>query len=434
MEMLADRFRPDSAWTTKIIVSPQLRENESHLVSIMRRSRELRDDPVRLFELQAEMANEVVHLQQSERAYRSQTEAADSGTEGWSDPRLLADICRVLAHVIKVIGDGIAWRALDYDRVVLHELAFAPQSGHLSRDTVIQEATEAAMHLTETGELVVLTGITNFLRYGDFVSVSDEGIGVHEVKAGKGSAKSGRSTRQRGRTRDLIAFLERGERNVGSETYRLVRLRAKPKSHIPTVAKLCRIARSQGMAHGRLSDALAAEVIDVQIMAEQEEPGSHRFQDPFSQSGDAGLIHSMNHFGRFSPNVAPYSVFPFEDDDRVGAITGGLWLITYINQGNIVRCLRRRGLRVRVPTDDELRRGPKNLAPGQIKDHEFDNPIVISNGAATWLIPLGDIGRLAYEFIDEETFADAAEELLGRQAQREAFTYSAFEDEASLWD
>jgi hypothetical protein len=430
--LLDARYQPNLQRIIKIVADSRFRENSMRMINFMSRSREMQSDPGQLFQLQAEMASELLHLQSSEREFRN-TAAANPSKEERFELELAADVCRALAHTIKIIGDGIAWRALDFDRPLLHEIAFAPHAGHSSRETLIVETRSAGEHLVETGEYVILTAITNCLRYGDFISVAADSIGIHEVKAGKGSAGSGRATRQRRRTRDLVEFLRRGARATESGIYKLARLKCKPVSHLSAAADVCRSARGVGSAYARLSDALAVEAVDIQIMADRFEAGGWRLSDPFKQSPHAGAMHSLNNFGRFSPNIAPYSVYPLDDQDRVGAMSGGLWLISYINQGNVVRCLRRRGLWVRVPTEQELREGPTGLKPGEIARHELDNPIAISNGSATLLVSLGEIGRLAYEFIDEESFADMVQEHLSRPPEPALF-YAAFEDEAELWD
>jgi len=68
---------------------------------------------------------------------------------------------------IRVIGDGIAWRALDYDRASLRLLAEHAPVAAPQLDTGLANEVGALMELAKRYEIVVLNAITNFLRVGD---------------------------------------------------------------------------------------------------------------------------------------------------------------------------------------------------------------------------------------------------------------------------
>lgn len=430
--MLADAYRTDPRSITKVVAHPEYRRHEPYLVSFMARSRELRADPEKLLSLQAEMVREVIALQASQRDYQAEIDAGKLEHDQY-----VAAVCKQLALGIRQIADGIAWRTLGYDRTAIHALVCKPQTGHMQPETAAQEIEVAATHVAGTGEFVILNDLTNCLRYGDFTSVGPNAMGIHEVKAGLGAARSGRALTQRQRTIEVIEFLKSRERRSAENVQRLVRLRATPRGHAHELAGLIREVRREGSAHARLSDCLAVEVFDAELMAQAfadgRAPPDKAFHNPFAQSKDAGTFHSLQHFDKFSPNAAPYSVFPLPNEDCVGIMTGSLWLCTYFNRGNFVRCLRRRGLRVRVPTDEELKAAPR-FKPGELAAHELDNPIVIAGRSHVLLLSLGRVGQMIHELLDEESFADAMEEQLETAGSEEELVYAAFEDEASLWD
>jgi len=405
----------------------------------MARSRRIRSNAVEVFYLQVEMFRELLAME---------TEETDLKKRAGEQPRhasivgryeIAAAVCRQLALGVRQIADGIAWRSLGYDRAVVHELSFGelslrPHAAHLQPDTVQHEVAAAAAHVEGTGEIVILNNLTNSLRYGDFTSIGRDGdFAIHEVKAGKGSRKSGRATRQKRAAREVRDFIAKGERETRIGIQRILRLKTKPKNYLPALGDLISLARSKGSAHERLSDSLAVEVFDVEQMAQARDGSSGiRFNNPFRQSKDAAAFHSLDHFDKFSPNVAPYSVFPLADGDCVGLMSGELWLWIYINRGNLVRALKRRGLAVRVPSDDELKAEPK-LMPGELVRHELDNPIVVTNHSQMLLLSFGTLGQIIHELLDEECFADTVQEQLEMKLPP-ALTYCMFEDEASLWD
>ncbi len=384
------------------------------------------------------MGRELIAMQASQRGFEAQAEAHPRrDDQAVAELQLAAAVCRQLARTVKQIADGIAWRTLGYDRAALHELAFKPQSGHMELASAKQEIKAAARYLAQTGDMVILNDLTNFLRYGDFTSVGPGGIRIHEVKAGEGSARSGRASRQKKKTNQVVEFISRRERRADHGLEKLVKLEVKPISHLNALRHLISQARSHGSAHARLSDCLAVEVFDVEIMAEAFAGDrtliEDAFHNPFVHSADAVTFDSLQLFDKFSWNIAPYSVFPLSNEDCIGLMTGSLLRFTYFNMGNLVRCLRRRGLQVRVPTREELKAGPRWM-PGQVAEHELDNPIAVLGFSHALQLSFGRLGRMTDELLDEESFADATVELLKTAGDEQALIYDAFEDEASLWD
>ena len=439
--VLADRFRTDPRRVTKAIAHPQFLEYSPQLKAFMRRSREADGQPEQVLYLQAQMANALLGAEESQRGLKKDAKGAAGGDASHlTEIEAVIGVANRIAYVIRQIADGIAWRSLGYDRVMLHQLSLKPHTGHVELDVLLSEFTVAAEHLAGSGELVIINDITNFLRYGDLTSVGKKGITIHEVKAGRGAARSGHALKQRQRTMGVLEFLKSRERRSGENVERLVRFRAAPRGHAHELASLIREARREGSAHARLSDCLAAEVFDTELMAEAVHEGTAStkkcFHNPFAQSSDGGVHHSLQ-FDRFTPNLAPYSVFPLPADDCADIMTGALWVFTYFNLGNLRRCLRRRGLFMRIPTEAELAGAPRDLKPGQVRQHELDNPLLVTRGppGPVLAVSFAALGRMMHEFLDEESFADMMEESLdSADPNAETIEFSAFEDEASLWD
>ena len=429
--MLSEEFRPDPSKINKVIAAPQFREHQSALVSFMARSREQRADAEGLLQLQAEMANQLISLQDSLREFRRRIDAGDPDP----DVRRGADVCAGLAHVIKQIADGVAWRSLGYDRGSIRELAAAHQTGHMDTQTAISEMTAAAIHVVESGDLVILNDLTNFLRYGDLTIVSPDSVSIREVKAGKASARSRRARRQKARIEEVAQFIRTGERSIGQGKQRLLYLATPPAAHVRSLTPLIAEARAKGSAHARLSDALAVEVFSMELMAERGPPDAKTIHNPFSRSRHSIVVHNLEWFGRFAPNLAPYSVFPLRDADCVALMTGELWLSVYFNIGNFVRCLRRRGLDVRLPDEREVAGAPQNLRPGEISEHELDYPIEVTDRRKIILLSFAQLGRMEVELLDEECFANAVVELLATTPADEESLYTwSFKGEQALWD
>lgn len=372
------------------------------------------------------MAREVLHLQQVMTQLRKEAPSPeDMETQ---------DVCKGLIYAIKQIADSIAWRLLNFDRVVIHELAFAPQTGHLQLQAVLSELERAASHIERYDSPVILNDLTNFLRCGDLTIVTETAVLYDEVKAGRGSRKSGRAKHQRRRAEKVIEFINRRELETKDGRRRLVLVDVEPRSHIEHLGRLIVASNASGHAAARLSDAIAVDVFDVDKAAEAGSPREEDFNNPFRQSPYASTFSNFDHFGIFSPNIAPYSVFPIAPEQRVDLMTGRLLLFVYVNAGNFIRALRRHGLRARMPTKTELDQLPNNLRPGEIRANELRAPIMVANDTHTMLISMGELGRMGYELLNEESLADLLFAQLRDSGPEEESHYSAFRREWLLWN
>lgn len=435
-------YHKRSSLPPKILGDPQYLEHLPRLQSFMARSRQLRHQPRELLDLQVEMAGALLGWQESQT--RLEREAADySGQdpEFLEEHEIAAGVAKRLAYIVRQIADGIAWRALNYHRAALYQLASKPQTGHLSLESTAHELRFAAAHVETSGNPVIINDLTNFLRFGDYTSIGPDGVTVAEVKGGEASAKSRRARRQRRALDSVLDFLNAGIRETREGSHRIHLFRVPPKTHLPTVRQLIREAKHKGDAHARLSDSLAVDVLYSTLLAEitEDEATPRLFRNPFAQSSDASSSHSLELFDRFSRNLAPYSIYPFADEDCTDIMTGALWLITHFNHGNLVRCLRRRGLVVALPTPQQLD-AFSSMSHGERTRHEDDVAIWVyrANDPRRVHIYPALLGRVIWEFLDEESFADATEEILDQDpaevAVLPAYAVAAFEKENELWD
>jgi hypothetical protein len=315
----------------------------------------------------------------------------------------------------------------------MYQLALKNPTGHLDLESAARELAAAMAHADRTSDLVVINDLTNFLRHGDFTSVGAAGdVVIAEVKAGSGSARSGRATRQRHRLDDVLQFLKSGVRLTNDEAAVLFAHKTKLRTHLSAVGELIRGARKKGTAHARLSDCLAVDAWYMEMLYDEERIPT--FHDPFAQSTQAYSYHSFTVLKGFARNVAPYSVYPFPDKDCTDLMTGDLWLWTHFNHGNLIRSLRRRGVIARFPTDTQME-SYEQLTPGERKRREDEVGIQVRRpgGRAILTSSPGLLARLIYEYLDEECFADCVEEMLDRGAVGITM-FPAFQDETQLWD
>ena len=171
----------------RVIGHPTYQLACSEYRSLLTRSRAVRDDPQKLLELQGDLAEQLLGLEAAQRKQKTIAKDKDLSAEKLEEARWRLTVTRRLAHVIREIGDGIAWRFFYYDRAGLYQLARKPQVGHLDEASINNEMARAEAHVA-TGALVLLNDLTNFVKFGDITRRTDDGFKFIEVKGGKGSA------------------------------------------------------------------------------------------------------------------------------------------------------------------------------------------------------------------------------------------------------
>ena len=441
---------PNSLWrdptlqaipvSVRLLTDRQFEEHQDKLMSFLARSLDARNKPEELLELQAEMASFLLGAQGEQKRLEAELGESAVADRGHHDsPGVVVEVCKRLQGIVRQIADGIAWRTLRYDRPMLRILALKPPTGHMELASAKTEFIAAA-DVVETGELVVVNDLTNFLRYGDLTSVGEDGVTIIEVTGGPGAAKSGRKSRQKRKTENVLEFIRRGFQETDNGPQKIVDLKTEPVAHLDELRTIISEAWKRGAAQARVSDSLAVFAFDTIQMSELRAKGTNfsaLVRDPFEQSKESLTFDSLKHFGRFTHNVAPYSIFRLAYEDRFAIMTGRLWVVSSFNFGNLYRCLRRRDLLV-IPPREEGYAELEGLFPGEVAARELENPLVVSRGPPhpVLKIPMSMLARLFYELMDEESFADAVEEQLDLAGQEDVATFiqSGYRAEAQLWD
>ena len=425
----------DGQTISRVITHPIYRADSSTLSSFLIQSRAFRDDPAVLLQIQEYMAGMLLQQQASQRWLEAQ--AADTGTndDARAEARVGVAATRRLAHLVRQIADGIAWRFFEYDRVRLYQLALKPQTGHL--EPAIETEIHAARKHVARGVPVLLNDLTNFVKYGDLTLNLDGAIKIVEVKSGRGSGKSGHATRQWQRLTELAEFLNSESRQTGNGNHHLVRFKTEPRTHLSAVQNLIREARRQGNAHARLSSSVAVDVFHVEAAATTS-VGRRLLlnvrHNPFSQSKNVMTAHSLDLFYHFSPNRVPYALFPWPDDDCGDVLTGNIWIVSYFNWERLARTLKKRGLIVQELEAERLRRFT-GLPIGDQRLRGFEVGLAVGRpNSRPCIISFAEFARLAYEFLDEECVADTIEEVLDIGIPPGDLYFTGFSNEAVIWN
>jgi hypothetical protein len=269
-------------------------------------------------------------------------------------------LAQALRHAFLAVGDGIAWRVLDYERAAITVLArgtrVARFAGGVGLDTELRWIEQI---WSEEGRFALHNDLTTCLRHGDLtVPQPDKGrIGIYEIKTRPGANRS----RQDDRIASALEFLNTGH-YVGPDgrSARIHRLRQRYRTHLEQLRVLMRRARQRGFAAARPSPCLFTCAVDPHAIRGYDPSDRipellRRELDRHGWSTDgsrlftymAGLRRIRDRKGN-SGQVAPFTIFPLEPADIADLLLGQIDFITVLNANLLEVALTSGGIRAEV--------------------------------------------------------------------------------------
>jgi len=274
---------------------------------------------------------------------------------------------------LRVIGDGIAWRVLNYDRAALRLLAEHPPLSTPQIDVGLLTEVEELMRIAgEERDPPLLNAITNFLRVGDITIYDPESGSIKLVEVKSGAKRDSRSYRQGEHRSAVQEGLDSGIHSMGGVQIRKIMAARPLKTHVLSVEQAMREAEHHLGASRKFGDYLTVGVLATsRVLASVPEEKWSEIWGPVLervysvQKGPSdvllGQIDNLFAISHFSPNLAPYTVFPIEPRLRFALMTGDLWVISLLNISGLARWLEKRGWKAKVleptsrtPDNDEF--------------------------------------------------------------------------------
>lgn len=334
------------------------------------------------------------------------------------------------ANCLRAIGDGIVWRALAYDRAAVRCLSQNPHKAHVLTEGTLNELTAWSRQFDSSDGIPILNSLTNCLTTGDITLVRDDGsVEIVEVKSSK--TKSRRITRQKQRMQEVYELLNFGEGELENARVEVLQLDIFPENGLDEIRGLLQEAERSGYAARRLSNFLYVECIDIRAikeidgaLAELTATENRELADWFASKDFVALMSSSDIIS-FTPNCAPFPIFPFPSKTCIELLTQVKAYRTHFNFTALGREFERMGWVVE--------RNPQQLHEEQwsLETGFF----VLSKGGFHATVPGADIMRLQAETVRPKVLISQLEKL--RQMGPEATlpnTLVVYEGETQIWD
>ena len=419
---MSQHVYPDLERWGQVLASSEYRWGYQHLSALFRQTRAAGRDPQALYDVQA---NACARLFSFQKLRELATQA--------NNPVQLACANRLIL-LLKQIMDSVAWRVLGFDRVAVQLLAEHQQTGHLD-ETVLDDFQKARELVDQEGAIVLVNDLTHVLRHGDLTIIKGDQFEVMENKSGKASSQNRRATRQRRQLDDLHLFLQFGVRTTPEGNEYIIKVPGPVRTYHPTLAEAIRQAKKNPDRSQQtlLSDCLAVDVWWIQ------DQGPSTLEDPFPDVALSVTFSNLHILDKPTVGLAPYGIFPFDEEACFGLITRHLVVRTYLNLESLGARYRQQGLSLELAHPNEEERKRYLSAPiAERKQMNSDYGFIVRDEFGARHFPIDHFSPLALEFWQEGTLIEADRQLLQLDrslhlSSENTGFYVGFKDEKNIW-
>lgn len=400
------------------------------LEEVLNKSRSGEISAAKLLELQGKIAEKLIVIEKQINLFKKIADRSKQNNE-WRS----REIYKAQHRILKRVMDGVAFRFLNFNRPVLRQLVDHQQTGHLTQGFLVE--LEKAAYITEkTGFYVILNDLTNFLRYGDLTIISPEGYLMDEVKT-TGKARGN----QKKRLDTIIKNLNRGVYTIGNQSAQHVKVPGKPTHFFTQVEAI--INKSKGAPEGIIADRISPYLWVSSMYAPkmQEYYKSNGKLPPlpsypFHIRDISAPTNSLMFFGEFSPNIVPFTVFPFSVSNIVDLMTGQIQLKVVMSEKELIKSFQGKGWTLVMPNRRDLVSVYDADDINKIKQAVIDPRffITLKKGRFSYKVPREILLRVESEFLSVKSIVEESEFLMsGRYPKLTEMLTTSFQDESSVW-
>ncbi len=329
---------------------------EDYLIISKSRSK----NPMSLGNIQMSMLLGLVTFQNSTTIVRKKIRLSNDDKEK-EELNAQLSFFKLVVSIIKNIADGIVWRLFDYKRADIRAISDKKHhSGHIQSGKGLRKELEKWAYVFDSGKgIAFMNDLSNCLRIGDISIFQPNGdIIIEEIKAGEGAKKGSRILRQTRERKRVIEFLSERGGIVNNQKVEISSYDIPLKNMLKDVLKLINKAKKKGISYKKFGDYLIVECLDYNATLEYAESKVKNTKikikdkkEHLMKKWNKKMIRSMSNkdiIGEFCKNVAPYSIFPFPIDIRLGLMSGLIFLKSYLNLEEIIKMFERDGWTVEL--------------------------------------------------------------------------------------
>lgn len=423
--------------------SPTLQDWREVIEDYIEISRKRRLNKLSMFKLQADIISDLISVNRSIKNYKilldeperrnvefPYIEINNENIEHWERE---LKVQKIILNALKDVGDGIAWRVLNYNRSLLYNMCVNnDDSGPLTiNDGLISEIYSLNEFVYDVDVVnFVFHGITNFLLIGDITVLYKNGeinfIEVKNKKNQRGTSWKERIERQKTRAENLISFANEG---TGYSTDVEVKSRLIPSAPQISLQKLrtsfITINKTDFVSLG-VSSYLTMVLTNISMISTNKnwELFIDRIFKNLRKSPTDLLLpfNSIDNFV-FSPNRAPLSIHPFTSE-AISNILLGRYIVWYLfNASTFFSLIEKQGWKV------------SNIIYYRKEDSEDKSVFTVSKENLRIKIPPTIFSRVVYEGLSISSLVQIFENTLQKGPIDTNYgLFYGFEKEYLIWN
>jgi len=300
----------------------------------------------------------------------------------------------------------------------------------------IKELEKAEYIVRKTGFYVILNDLTNFLRYGDLTIISPQGNIIDEVKT-TGTAKGS----QKKHLDEIIKMLNQKVFTQGNQSALYLTIPGKPTCFLSQIEQIINksLERNEGVYSERVSPYLwVSSTYLPRLKSYFKKTGNFPKKPtaPFPRTDISAPTNSLMFFDQFSPNIMPYSVFPFSEKIIGEVLTGQIQLKMVISEKELKETFRGKGWELTMPPREAIMAVYDTDDIEKIKEAIWDPAFhsMLRKGAFNYRLPREVLLRIETEFRSAKAVIDESEGLMKATSDRVSrMVTTNFSEESVIW-
>ena len=326
--------------------SPTLKDWRDVIEDYIEISKKRKDNKLAMFKLQVILLGDIVTINDAIKEYiklvddpehrKKEFPTLENEEENINYWKREINSDKIILNSLKDIGDGIAWRVLNYNRSLIYNMCVNNEdSGPLTLNQGLLTELYSLGDFTNDPEVLnfIYHGITSFLLISDLTIAYRNGdINFVEVKSGKPRGKSWkeRLERQKIKAENIVSIANqsKGESTKVVTDFRIID--KKPQTILDKIDTLLKRVKDKQFITQVLNSYLGVGISNFANFNEETNFDKlDKLANQIKKQKDDIIItsNSVENF-IFSPNRAPLSIHPFISED-IANILSGKYLITY---------------------------------------------------------------------------------------------------------
>ncbi|HXM22426.1 MAG TPA: hypothetical protein VN948_14315 [Terriglobales bacterium] len=334
---------------------------------------------------------------------------------------------RLISNTVRHIRDGIAWRSFGYDRSIPRILAEHPVKHVVLSLGVVAELHEWSSIFFQASRTAIINAVTNCIGIGDVTAIDEDGsVELIEVKSGK--TKSSRKIRQKNQLRDAAGILGTGVGTIEGKLVKVASMPITPTSYLVELRTLLEQCGSEGWSSALIAPHCYVECVDFRKLGQREDmtpkmkAAHQRCTEKWDDDDKISVMSSMDII-TFSPNIAPFSIFPFDERMCVELAIGAKQFRTYLNATEVFKEFEASGWTIESSLGDA------------IDQTNGEAVVILKKEGFVCHLPPGDFGKLQFEMLSPATLIEECEYIRGLGPKvAEGYGIWTFDGEARQWN